>query len=308
LFTRRRAALCAAVVALGGLSGCANNPAMQGQVSNLQQQTNQLAYRNQELQDRAAHLDKDNQELESLLAQTRQQNRVLEDQAAALRDQLSSATSQIARLKTDSDAAARRADAIDADLRGRTSTMPVSNSTQRTALAPISIPGLDVRADGDVVRIELPAARIFEPDTARMLPQATTMLNQVAAEVMRVYPDQIIGIEGHTDSEPITTQSRWQSNHQLSVARALAVYDQMVAGASVCGRARPEPPDRFERHDRRERAESPHRTGRLSRPSAAINRIGEALPSTTHVLPRTGKPRRPVQARSARVSDPAAQA
>jgi chemotaxis protein MotB len=49
----------------------------------------------------------------------------------------------------------------------------------------------------------------------------------VAAEIRRTYPDQVIGVEGFTDSDPIQN-SQWVSNHQLSVGRAMAVYDYLT--------------------------------------------------------------------------------
>ncbi|MBS0208394.1 MAG: OmpA family protein [Planctomycetes bacterium] len=224
---------------VGGMSlllttGCANNPMMQGQVTSLQQQTTQLAQRNQELQDRAAHLDKDNQELETLLAQTRQQSRVLEDQSSALRDQLAGATTQIAKMRGDNEAMARRAESLEQDARQRIIPASASSGAVRSSrVPPITIPGVEIRQDGDVVRVELPAGRMFEPDTARLTPQGTILIDQVGAELMRAYPEQMIGVEGHTDTDALAGQSRWQSNHQLSTARALAVYDQLSGPSRV---------------------------------------------------------------------------
>lgn len=205
----------------------------QSQVTTLQQQTTQLAQRNQELQDRAAHLDKDNQELETLLAQTRQQSRVLEDQSSALRDQLATATTQITRLRGDADAMARRAESLEADARQRIIPASASSAGRSSRVPPITIPGVEIRADGDVVRVELPAGRVFEPGTARLLPQGAVLIDQVGSELMRAYPEQMIGVEGHTDADALPGNSRWQSNHQLSTARALAVYDQLSGAGRV---------------------------------------------------------------------------
>ena len=88
----------------------------------------------------------------------------------------------------------------------------------------IEIPGIQVRPDNDVVRIELPSSRLFSPGTARLLPEASALLDTVSADVVRLYPDHIVGIEGHTDSDP-SSAGRWMNNHQLSVGEAMAVYD-----------------------------------------------------------------------------------
>jgi hypothetical protein len=49
-----------------------------------------------------------------------------------------------------------------------------------------------------------------------------------AAELRRNYPEQIIGIEGYTDSDPIAG-GQWRNNHELSAARAMAVFDVLVS-------------------------------------------------------------------------------
>ena len=225
--------------ALVALAGCQNNPLTQGQLFNAQQQQTQLAQRTQELQDRAVSLDRDNQELETLLAQSRQQARVFEDQSLAMREQLVSATTQINRLREDGDASARRAESLAATVQQQQQqttarvTRAANSTIGRDALPQIAIPGVQVRNDGDVVRIELPADRLFDPGTARLTVEASSLIDRVAAEVQRVYPAQIIGVEGHTDSDPVQIGSRWASNHQLSVGRALAVYDHLVSRSRV---------------------------------------------------------------------------
>ena len=202
-----------------GVSGCAQNPLLfQSQLQNLQQQQAALARRTDELLARASSLDTDNQELQSLLAQSAQQRRVLEDQVAVLQEQLRSATEQIARLREGQG--------------GSEGGVPANLASQRQArtgdLPLAQIPGTVVRRDGDVIRIELAGSQLFERGGARLLPEAAALLDQTAEVLVRTYPRHFIGIEGHTDSDPVQS-GRWTSNHQLSVARAMAVYDYLVA-------------------------------------------------------------------------------
>ncbi|HEX3657593.1 MAG TPA: OmpA family protein [Pirellulales bacterium] len=228
-----RAALAGfCLLSLCAAGGCATNSlALQGQVTQLQDQQAVLTQRNQELQGRAATLDHDNQELESMLAQSRQQGKILEDQLAATRDQLGGATSQLARLKMDYDDTSRKAETLEASAKRRVGATITARSSLDQQLPAITIPGVMVRADGDVVRIELPGT-IFEQGSARLLPQAGGLVDQVAAEVLRAYPNQIIGVEGHTDSDPVRSNN-WSSNHQLSIGRAMAVYDHLVGRSHV---------------------------------------------------------------------------
>jgi chemotaxis protein MotB len=48
----------------------------------------------------------------------------------------------------------------------------------------------------------------------------------VAADLSQNYPQQLIGIEGHTDGGPATSQ-QYPSDQHLAVAQATAVYDAL---------------------------------------------------------------------------------
>ncbi len=98
----------------------------------------------------------------------------------------------------------------------------------KNVLPVIRIQGVEVREDGDVIRIELPGARLFEPGTARLTAEGSRLIEDVSANVQRSYPEQIIGVEGHTSSDPVPA-GRWASQHQLSTGMAMAVYDQLMA-------------------------------------------------------------------------------
>jgi len=207
--------------------GCAQNSvALQSQVQSLQQQQVALAQRSTELQTRAAALDKDNQELQTMLGQSQQQSRLLEDQLVALRDQLSSATSQLAKVKQQTPPDDKRPEAWMASAKPQAGAKITANSSMKSQLPGFEVPGIESRVDGDVIRVELPSTRLFSPGTARLLPEASAMLDTVAADVVRLYPDQLVGIEGHTDNDPASA-GRWNNNHQLSVGEALAVYDYL---------------------------------------------------------------------------------
>jgi flagellar motor protein MotB len=184
--------------------------------------------RSSELQGRVSTLDHDNQELETLLAQTRQQSKVLEDQLAAVRDQLATASAQLAQVRDEKQLSDKQTEALMASSRKRNAAKITANSSLQRNLPGVNLPGIEVRPDGDVVRIELPAARLFQPGSATLQPVAGPLIETVAAEIARAYPDQKVGVEGHTDSDFVRSPSGGD-NQQLSVARATAVY-QYVAG------------------------------------------------------------------------------
>src|SRR3989338_6195654 len=61
---------------------------------------------------------------------------------------------------------------------------------------------------------------LFDSGKAQIKHSAYSVLDSVGKVIAQV-PDQPIGIEGHTDNEPIK-HSGWESNKALSVARAEA--------------------------------------------------------------------------------------
>jgi flagellar motor protein MotB len=191
------------------------------------QQQTAIAQQTQQYQQRAASLDKDNQELQSMLAQTRQQTQLLEEQVRATQGQLKDTTDRLVAMQTDND-----------QLRGRTSAMAVSmqtrngaeiraNNTLLRSMTVTNMPGINVRQDGDVIRIEVPGDQLFNFGTAQLKPGADALLKSIAADISQNYPQQLVGIEGHTDGSPMTSP-QYPTDQHLAIAQSMAVYDGLT--------------------------------------------------------------------------------
>lgn len=218
------------IVALVLLAGCAENSlVLKGQVDKLQKE--QLAWANekQELLARAGNLDKVNQEDHVLLAQARQENQLLNDQLKVVREQLSGVNSQVARLQEEKQTTEQKAQALTASLHRRGGVSISPNNSYLQTLPAVNHPGVVVRRDGDVIRIELPANLLFDPGTYRVRPDAVGVINAVAVEILQSYPNQILGVEGHTETSPaLGAQAQ-----QFSANEASAVYDVLVNQVKV---------------------------------------------------------------------------
>lgn len=170
---------------------------------------------------------------DAMLAGSRDQASLLQEEVMALRDQLASTSSQLA--------AARQLSPPSASGAIPPSGPPWNPAQQPAAPVPpaggsfgpsavqasmgqINLPDAQVRLDGSVVRIEIQSDKLFEGATSAIMPGGAAMLTQVAAELVRVYPNHFIGIEGHLDSEPLPAGSQLPP-HQLTAARAAAVFD-----------------------------------------------------------------------------------
>jgi flagellar motor protein MotB len=84
----------------------------------------------------------------------------------------------------------------------------------------------------DGTRIRVANTALFDPGKATLKPGATKVLDEVAASLRSEHRGELIGIEGHTDSDPIK-KSKWKDNHELSYQRARAVYDYLTARAGI---------------------------------------------------------------------------
>ncbi|MFM8633968.1 MAG: OmpA family protein [Planctomycetia bacterium] len=156
----------------------------------------------------------DSRDLEVALSRSRQESQVMQDEIAALREQLASTSTQLAQERSTARPTAPVVASVDA-------TPPV---VMESTVGQLSLPGLEKRFDGGVVRIEVPADKLFEPGKANLLPGGAAILTQAAEEIERVYPGHFIGIEGHLDTEPMADTS-WTSPHELTAARATSVFD-----------------------------------------------------------------------------------
>lgn len=156
----------------------------------------------------------DSRELEAALARSRQESQVMQDEIAALREQLASTSTQLAHER-----AAVRPPALTPPKAAETPAVVMESS-----MAQLSVPGVETRFDGGVVRVEIPADKLFEPGTANLLPAGAAILTQAADEIDKTYPGHFVGIEGHVDTEPLQNAS-FGSPHQLTAARAAAAFD-----------------------------------------------------------------------------------
>ncbi len=72
----------------------------------------------------------------------------------------------------------------------------------------------------------------FASGKAELSKAGRSALSSVAKALLREYPDAEYWIEGHTDSDPIT-KSKFGSNRELSIERAMAVLHYFVGDADV---------------------------------------------------------------------------
>ena len=134
--------------------------------------------------------------------------------------------------QTEGQQSEQKAQALNASLHRQGGVWISPNNSYLQTLPVINQPDVYVRRDGDVIRVELPGNRLFDSGGAQLRPGAANMIIEAANELRRNYPDQIIGIEGHTDSDPIVG-GQYRNNHELSTARAMTVYNVLTSSTQM---------------------------------------------------------------------------
>jgi len=107
-------------------------------------------------------------------------------------------------------------------------TQPVV--TQQPSQPPEQIGGLetDVNPQKGTTTIHLPSDVFFDPGQATLKQSAKASLDKVVAALKKQFAGKKVEVDGHTDSQPIRV-SKWNSNQELSDARAKTVKDYLVA-------------------------------------------------------------------------------
>ncbi|MFN0008556.1 MAG: flagellar motor protein MotB [Planctomycetota bacterium] len=144
----------------------------------------------------------------------------------ALREERASLKSQIQRQKSELDSA-----------RGEVAEAGASFAAEPAAAPESNFPELDSMGisygmrDGNMV-ISIPSSITFASGQATLSKEGQKALQKVATTLKKEYPGAKYGIEGHTDSDPIK-KSKFSSNRDLSIARAMAVLTYLVEECKV---------------------------------------------------------------------------
>ncbi|MDG2380213.1 MAG: OmpA family protein [Pirellulaceae bacterium] len=194
----------------------------------LADQAREALGRYDELGRRAKSLDQRNQDLYADFSQVQQRVQLLEDQNNLLQQRLKETSNQLANALKTSEEASDKYDSLLTSSQRRSGAAITANNSYRKSLTAVTVEGLNVRQDGDLVRIEIPTDRLFASDGASLRPDANLVINQVSDAILRNYPRQVVGIEAHAESEP-TSATGWRSAHQLTAAQAMVVFEAISA-------------------------------------------------------------------------------
>jgi len=185
-----------------------------------------------QLQGRASSLDDNNRELTAQLARSEQRSQVLEDEIDLLKNQLAETARLLTQTRNVGRETGQRLQALQASASQRRGGASITaNSSLKRAVTARTVPGMDIRQDDDLVRISIPTDRLFMTGTAQLHQGSRAYLDQIVTVISQYYPRQRIGVEAHTDhsSSHQAANSQWESQHQMTAAQALKIFDQLTS-------------------------------------------------------------------------------
>ncbi|MFT5289996.1 MAG: chemotaxis protein MotB [Planctomycetota bacterium] len=119
-----------------------------------------------------------------------------------------------------------QAQLIDASSR-QAEVIPAAAETTDQDYSELDAVGVDYGTRDGNFMISLPAGITFASGSAELTKQGRQALRVVAQTLQSQHSGGTYWIEGHTDNDPIR-KSKWESNRQLSVSRAMAVHAFLV--------------------------------------------------------------------------------
>lgn len=205
----------------------ANNLANAKNMAALDQKTNAMTAQMRALNDRLGATDTDNKDLIAQIASLQQQLDLAKQEKQLFQQQLKDTSGKLREAQAAGQAASSRLNVMRASTGFTGATIRANNSLAKQ-LEGIKSTGVEVWQDGDVVRIDLPTDRLFVQGTYQLQPNGATLLDQVAGQIKRNFPRQIVVIEGHTDNVPIS--GTVATLHQISATQSLSIFNYLARG------------------------------------------------------------------------------
>lgn len=231
---------CALAVVLA--AGCKNNPFQQpggtgalspAQSSALQTEQQKLTAQLADLNRRLGQMDGNNNDLHKQIADKERQLAASQQQLDLMQKQMAESTTKWKDALAAKQDAEKKLQAHQASTQFKGGATITANSSMRQSLTMVSLPGLDVRQDGEVIRIDIPSDRLFVPGSAQPAANSAMILDEIANAIARSYPRQRIVVEAHGDG---VGGANSLAAHSLTAAQAESVLQQLVTRGRVPAR------------------------------------------------------------------------
>lgn len=234
---------CCALASVLLTAGCQNNPFQRpagtagalspGQTTALQSEQQKLTAQLADLNRRLGQLDGNNADLHRQIADRDRQLQLAQTQVSAMQKQLGETATKLQESLAAKQGTEDKIKALQASTQFKGGASITANNSVRQSLSAVSLPGLEVKQDGEVIRIEIPSDRLFVPGTAQPTGNSSMILDEIANAIARNYPRQRIVIEAHGDG---VGGANAITSHSLTAAQSQAVFQQLVTRGRIPAR------------------------------------------------------------------------
>ena len=221
------AGLCVALFAIASLiSGCSS---LTGQRVETPADANnrELLAQIQEITVRAESLDKLNEQHQKDLGQASNKLEKSQVELAASQKQLADLSTKVASLESELAQNRESIKTYQTSMHTKATVTVVPNSSLNNQLA-ISSPGVTTKVDGDYFRVRIPDSYLFQAGSSwELSTEGRKTLTEVGNQLRLNFPNQEIGIEGHTNQLAVNSQRKLNA-HEVGAKKAFAVAYYLI--------------------------------------------------------------------------------
>ena len=149
---------------------------------------------------------------------------------SSLRSNLKQIQQQTGELSNKLTANRRRIQRIKQTIQGQMQTLTQQNQQLESKLS--NIRRATTRTEGNNVVLNLQSRILFDLGRYQLKSEAHQTLRSVA-DILKQYPERPIGVEGHTDTVPVTSKAPFPSNLHLSAYRAISVIEFLTGNTEI---------------------------------------------------------------------------
>ena len=222
--------LVTVVVLVGLLPGCSSLTGQRVE-SPAEAQNRQLLAQIQEITVRAESLDKLNEKYQKDLGQASNVLEKSEQELTASQKQLAELTSKVASLESELAQSQQSIKTYQTSMHRQATVTVVPNNSFLNQQLAISSPGVTTMADGDYIRVRIPDSYLFQSGGSwELSTEGRKTLTEVGNQLRLNFPNQEIGVEGHTNQLAINSQRKLNA-HEVAAKKAFVVAYYLINGS-----------------------------------------------------------------------------
>ena len=189
----------------------------------------QLLAQIQEITVKAENLDLINEKYQKDLGQSFKDLEKSDQELTASQQKIADLTSKVASLEAELSQSRQSVQTYQASMHRQSTVTLTPNSSFHNQQLAISSPGVTTAADGDYIRVRIPDAYLFQSGgTWELSMEGRRTLTEVGNQLRLNFPNQEIGIEGHTNQLAINSQRKLNA-HEVSAKKAFSVANYLTS-------------------------------------------------------------------------------